>query len=56
MATEQATTPNNERKCTCNKQIAELKNEIEILRLVLRSVKQMLDKTIFAPLWLNKLS
>ena len=46
MATGQATTPNNEHKCTCNKQIAELKKqvtelkaEIEILRLVLRSVK-----------------
>lgn len=46
MATEQATTPNNNHKCTCNKQIAELKKqvtelkaEIEILRLVLRSVK-----------------
>ena len=51
--TEQATTPNKEHKCTCNKQftevkkdisflkkeVAELKHEIELLRLVLRSVK-----------------
>ena len=41
-----ATTQNKEHKCTCNKQIAELKKEvaelkreIELLRLVLRSVK-----------------
>ena len=40
------TTQNKEHKCTCNKQIAELKKEvaelkreIELLRLVLRSVK-----------------
>ncbi len=46
MSTEQATPQNKEHKCTCNKQIAELKkqvaelkNEIELLRLVLRSVK-----------------
>jgi hypothetical protein len=46
MATEQATPQNKEHKCTCNKQIselkkevAELKREIELLRLVLRSVK-----------------
>lgn len=46
MATEQATPQNKEHKCTCNKQIAELKkevaelkSEIELLRLVLRSVK-----------------
>ena len=46
MATEQATQQNKEHKCTCNKQIAELKKdvvelkrEIELLRLVLRSVK-----------------
>lgn len=45
MATEQ-TPQNKEHKCTCNKQIAELKkqvaelkSEIELLRLVLRSVK-----------------
>ena len=44
--TEQATPQNKEHKCTCNKQIAEikkevaeLKREIELLRLVLRSVK-----------------
>ena len=46
MATEQAAQQNKEHKCTCNKQIselkkqvAELKREIELLRLVLRSVK-----------------
>ena len=51
--TEQATPQNKEHKCTCNKQLAELKKdiavlkkevlelkrEIELLRLVLRSVK-----------------
>lgn len=44
--TEQATPQNKEHKCTCNKQIAELKKqvaelkrEIDLLRLVLRSVK-----------------
>ena len=44
--TEQATPQNKEHKCTCNKQItelkkeiAQLKHEIELLRLVLRSVK-----------------
>lgn len=51
--TEQATQQNKEHKCTCNKQLAELKknifdikkevtelkSEIELLRLVLRSVK-----------------
>jgi hypothetical protein len=46
MEQEQATPQNKEHKCTCNKQIAELKKEvaelkreIELLRLVLRSVK-----------------
>ena len=53
MATEQATPQNKEHKCTCNKQIAELKKDIDdlkkqvlelkseigLLRLVLRSVK-----------------
>lgn len=46
MATEQATPQNKEHKCTCNKQllelkkeIAQIKHEIELLRLVLRSVK-----------------
>lgn len=48
MATEQqqATQQNKEHKCGCNKQLLELKKEfeemkkeIELLRLVLRSVK-----------------
>jgi cell division protein FtsB len=46
MATEQQTQQNKEHKCGCNKQLAdlkkeveELKREMELLRLVLRSVK-----------------
>jgi cell division protein FtsB len=46
MATEQQTQQNKEHKCGCNKQLADLKKEvsqlkreIELLRLVLRSVK-----------------
>ena len=46
MATEQATPQNKETKCNCVKQLAELKKQmavlkrdIELLRLVLRSVK-----------------
>ncbi len=53
MATEQQAQQNKEHKCTCNKQftevkkdidelkkqVGELKSELELLRLVLRSVK-----------------
>ena len=46
MATEQQAQQNKEHKCGCNKQladikkeVAELKREMELLRLVLRSVK-----------------
>lgn len=46
METQEQTTQNKEHKCTCNKQItelkkqiAELKREIELLRLVLRGGK-----------------
>ena len=53
MSTEQTTQQNKEHKCTCSKQftevkkdiatlkkeVAELKSEIELLLLVLRSVK-----------------
>lgn len=46
METQQATQQNKVHKCGCNKELeqlkkefAELKREIELLRLVLRSVK-----------------
>ena len=46
MSTTEQTTQNKEHKCGCNKQLTELKKEIdnlkrdiELLRLVLRSVK-----------------
>ena len=46
MATQQATQQNKEHKCGCNKEIEQLKKDIEgikremeLLRLVLRSVK-----------------
>lgn len=46
MATQQATQQNKEHKCGCNKEleqpkkeIAEIKREMELLRLVLRSAK-----------------
>ena len=46
MATQQATQQNKEHKCGCNKELEQLKKEVdkmkremELLRLVLRSIK-----------------